>query len=87
MTQDKDFSLQSCPSSEAGWYGGKQGREKSKHGSGSYTLRMYNFNCFNKNGLFRRDRLNRPSICTRASERVYITAVGCDIKTLSLILD
>ena len=35
MTQGKDFSLQSCPSSEAGWHGEKQGDEKSKHGSGS----------------------------------------------------
>ena len=35
MTQGKDFSLQSCPSSEAGWYGEKQGDENGKHGSGS----------------------------------------------------
>jgi hypothetical protein len=38
MTQGKDFSLQSCPSSEAGWHGEKQGDEMGKHGSGSlYT--------------------------------------------------
>ena len=35
MTQGKDFSLQSCPSSEAGWHGEEQGDEKGKHGSGS----------------------------------------------------
>jgi hypothetical protein len=34
MTQGKNFSLQSCPSSEAGWHGEKQGDEKGKHGSG-----------------------------------------------------
>ena len=33
MTQGKDFSLQSCPSREAGWHGEKQGDEKGKHGS------------------------------------------------------
>ncbi len=35
MTHGKDFSLQSCPSSEAGWHGEKQKNEKGKHGSGS----------------------------------------------------
>jgi hypothetical protein len=35
MAQGKDFSLQSCPSSEAGWQGEKQGDEEGKHGSGS----------------------------------------------------
>jgi hypothetical protein len=35
MAQGKDFSLQSCPSSEARWHGEKQGGEKVKHGSGS----------------------------------------------------
>ena len=35
MAQGKDFSLQSCPSSEAGWHGEKQGDEKGKHGSSS----------------------------------------------------
>jgi hypothetical protein len=35
MAQGKDFSLQGCPSSEAGWHGEKQGDEKSKHGSNS----------------------------------------------------
>lgn len=35
MAQGKDFSLQTCPSSEAGWHGEKQGDEEGKHGSGS----------------------------------------------------
>jgi hypothetical protein len=35
MAQGKDFSLQTCPSSEAGWRGEKQEDEKGKHGSGS----------------------------------------------------
>jgi hypothetical protein len=35
MAQGNDFSLQSCPSSQAGWRGEKQGDEKGKHGSGS----------------------------------------------------
>ena len=35
MTQGKNFSLQSCPSSEAGWHGEKQRDEKGKHDSGS----------------------------------------------------
>ena len=35
MTRGRDFSLQSCPSSEAGWQGEKQRYEKGKHGSGS----------------------------------------------------
>jgi hypothetical protein len=35
MTQGKDFSLQSCPSSEAGWHREKQRDEKGEHGSGS----------------------------------------------------
>jgi hypothetical protein len=35
MTQGKDFSLQSCPSSDAGWHIGKQRDEKGEHGSGS----------------------------------------------------
>ena len=35
MTKGKDFSLQSCPSSEAGWHGEKQRDEEGKHGSGS----------------------------------------------------
>ena len=33
MTQGKDFSLQSCPSSETGWHGEEQGHQKGKHGS------------------------------------------------------
>ena len=38
MTQGKDFSLQSCPSPEAGWHAEKQRGEECKHGSGSlYT--------------------------------------------------
>jgi hypothetical protein len=35
MAQSKNSSLQSCPSSEAGWYGEKQGDEDGKHGSGT----------------------------------------------------
>lgn len=35
MAQDKDFSLQTCPSSEAGWHREKQRDERGKHGSGS----------------------------------------------------
>ncbi len=35
MAQGKDFSLQSCPSSEAGWHREKQRDEKGNHGSGS----------------------------------------------------
>jgi hypothetical protein len=35
MAQGKDFSLQSCPRSEAGWHGEKQGDEEGKHRSGS----------------------------------------------------
>ena len=35
MAQGKDFSLQSCPSSEAAWHGKKQGGEECKHGTGS----------------------------------------------------
>jgi hypothetical protein len=34
IAQGKDFSLQSCASSEAGWGGRKQGGEKGKHASG-----------------------------------------------------
>ena len=33
MTQGKDFSLQSCPSSETGWHGEEQGDQKGKQGS------------------------------------------------------
>jgi hypothetical protein len=35
MTESKDFSLQSCPRSEAGWHGEKQRDENGKHSSGS----------------------------------------------------
>src|SRR5258706_14591723 len=35
MTQGKDFSLQSCPSSEVGWHGEKQTDDKGRHGSRS----------------------------------------------------
>jgi hypothetical protein len=35
MAQGEDFSLQSCPRSEAGWHEQKQGDEESKHDSGS----------------------------------------------------
>jgi hypothetical protein len=34
MAQGKDFSLQSCPSSEAGGHREKQRGKKGKHGSG-----------------------------------------------------
>jgi hypothetical protein len=38
MTQGKDFSLQNCPSLEAGWHSEKQGDENGKHDSESlYT--------------------------------------------------
>jgi hypothetical protein len=35
MAQGKDFSLRTCPSSEASWRREKQEDEKGKHGSGS----------------------------------------------------
>ncbi len=35
LAQGKDFSLQSCPSSEAGWHKEKQRDEKGEHDSGS----------------------------------------------------
>jgi hypothetical protein len=35
MTEGKDFSLQSCPSSEAGWHGEKQRDENGKQSSGN----------------------------------------------------
>ena len=35
MAQGKDFSLQSCPSSEVGWHREKQRDENGEHGSRS----------------------------------------------------
>ena len=35
MTQGKDFNLQRCPSSGAGWHEEKHRGEKCKHGLGS----------------------------------------------------
>jgi hypothetical protein len=35
MAQCKDFSMQGCPSSEAGWHGEKQGDEKNKNSTSS----------------------------------------------------
>jgi hypothetical protein len=46
MTQGKDFRLQSCPSSEAGWHGEEQGHEKGKHGSGSLHAAALQFQLF-----------------------------------------
>jgi hypothetical protein len=38
MTQGKDFRLQRCPSSEAGWHGEKHGDQKGKHNSASLHI-------------------------------------------------
>jgi hypothetical protein len=64
MAQGKDFSLQSCPSSKAGWHREKQGDEESKQGSD--TPRFCKFNRCCKSELFGRDSqltfsLNFPS--------------------------
>jgi len=52
MTQGKDFSLQSCPSSETGWHGEERETKRVNMALAGYTLRLGKFNRFNKNGTF-----------------------------------
>jgi hypothetical protein len=52
MAQGKDFSLQSCPSSEAVWHGEKQGDEKGNHGSGSLHAAALQIQLFQRERTF-----------------------------------
>jgi hypothetical protein len=55
MAQGKDFTLLSCPRSEAGWHAEKQGGKRVNLARATYMPQLYKFNFFNENGLFGRN--------------------------------
>jgi hypothetical protein len=61
MAQGKDFGLQSCPRSEAGWQGEKQGDEAGNHGSSNLRAAALHIQIFYENGLFGRDSFSMSS--------------------------